>query len=214
MNFVERPLPLEAGRNAADTSHNGTDIQVDVRFIGANACGKTSVIKTHVGGKSFVTLPLVDVAEGLDLYHHAVVIPPHNVRLRIRDTANRENSDGPHINSYSQTNTDIVVIMFNIGDPQGIDDLGETFIPEVNRFFPEAPKLLVGCQLDCRASPNSQGSISHRTGVSAAKLMGAWGYAECSARSGAGVADLFDAIARMAVIVKTEPRPKRWMRFF
>ncbi|KAG9081725.1 hypothetical protein FS749_007439, partial [Ceratobasidium sp. UAMH 11750] len=176
MTFVGRPLPSKAGRNDTDTLPNESNTPIDVSFIGASACGKTSVIKTHVEGRSFDTISVIDVAAGLGLYHQSVVIPPHNVPLRIQDTVGHRNSDVPRIEPSSLTNTDIAVIMFNIGNSQAIEDLGEIFIPEINRLCPEAPKLLVGCQLDHRTSSSSQGSISHQMGVSTAKLMGAWGY--------------------------------------
>ncbi|KAG9124058.1 hypothetical protein FRC07_013011 [Ceratobasidium sp. 392] len=49
-------------------------------------------------------------------------------------------------------------------------------------------------------------------GVDLAKQIGAWGYVECSAKTKDGVAELFKAIAQMAVAVKTQPRPS--MPFF
>lgn len=75
--------------------------------------------------------------------------------------------------------------------------------PEVSHFCPSTPLLLIGTKTDLRSDPTTkqmlsaqgQAPITPEHGAAVAKDIGA-GYKECSAKTGKGVKEVFDAALR------------------
>ncbi|KAG8716872.1 GTP-binding protein Rho1 [Ceratobasidium sp. 395] len=135
-------------------------------------------------------------------------------RLR-REAPARRRRDAKPKRRACEPRGKLVIVMFEIGRQYSIEELSEHILPEIQRFCPTAPKLLVGCQLDSRDYDNEHWiqlvglPITYQQGIEAAKRIGGWGYVECSAETRVGVAELFEAIFQMAVVIKTQPQSKR-----
>jgi Rho family protein len=81
--------------------------------------------------------------------------------------------------------------------------LNPQWYPEVSHFCPSTPLLLIATKTDLRSDPTTirmlsaqgQAPITPEHGAAVAKDIGA-GYKECSAKTGKGVKEVFDAALR------------------
>lgn len=77
-------------------------------------------------------------------------------------------------------------------------------MPEVKRYCPGLPIILVACKTDLRQdqttieelSKQSQQVITYQQGVVVARQIGAYKYVECSAKLGQGVQEVFVSAIR------------------
>ena len=85
-------------------------------------------------------------------------------------------------------------------DPKSLESVSEKFIPEIIRYCPRTPFLLVGTQLDLkedratvdRLASKNQAPISSDVGLEIAKQVGASKYLECSSLTMEGVKTVID----------------------
>lgn len=75
----------------------------------------------------------------------------------------------------------------------------ERWIPELRKYAPDVPFVLVGTQVDRRPESNSKGYVSQKEGLAAAKKLAAAQYVECSARTREGLRDVFVAAIMTAL---------------
>ncbi|KAG8771828.1 hypothetical protein FRC12_003374 [Ceratobasidium sp. 428] len=114
--------------------------------------------------------------------------------------------------------------MFQLSRHEDLEELNKHILPEIRHYCPDAPKLHVGCQLDHRNPPKSRRhqsvgplAIQYDVIINKAVEIRAWGYVECSAKTRVGVAEVFEAIFQITVVIKTQPQPggvKPSMPFF
>ena len=114
---------------------------------------------------------------------------------------------------YGCLGTALVVICFDVSNPESFRNVSRRWIPEILHFFssPRVPVLLVGCKTDLRAviSGSSRGGgapVSSEQGYTAAATIGAERYMECSALAGEGVDDITEAAVQIAT--SWDPRPR------
>lgn len=78
------------------------------------------------------------------------------------------------------------------------------WVPEVKRYCPGLPIILVACKIDLREdqtvieelSKQSEQVTSYQQGASVARQIGAYKYIECSAKLGQGVQEVFISAVR------------------
>ena len=70
----------------------------------------------------------------------------------------------------------------------------ERWIPELRKYAPNVPFVLVGTQADKRDGTAGNGQfVGQKEGMAVAKRLGAAQYVECSARTREGLRDVFVA---------------------
>ncbi|KAG8695560.1 hypothetical protein FRC09_009082 [Ceratobasidium sp. 395] len=236
MHFIRTLRNLKKESNATDPPPNRLELEANVTVVSAAGCGKTSLLLTGLrnGG-------LNDSDRGTSAwkcYSGTFTSSSHVVRLNVCDTPGMEEYKASRKLGYTEgiSKNDIVVIMFQLNRHEDSKELNNHILPEIQRFCPDAPKLLVGCQLDHRNPPKSQRHqlvgplaiqydvvtncplphkkyniiITHTVTQTTNKAIeiGAWGYVECSAKTRVGVAKLFETISQMVVVIKAQPRPE------
>jgi GTPase SAR1 family protein len=130
------------------------------------------------------------------------------IRLFLRDCAGREPFGRSQPTSY--LGASLVVICFDISNPDSFRNINERWIPEIMYFMssPRVPILLVGCKADRRVTIPREGDrdlVSSEQGHTAAATIGAVRYMECSALTGEGVGDIAKAALELAT--SWDPRP-------
>ncbi|KAI2483619.1 GTP-binding protein rho3 precursor [Pyrenophora tritici-repentis] len=106
----------------------------------------------------------------------------------------------------SYEGTHIVLICFDITDPDSFDNIEEMWNPEVNQYLQDVPKVLVGCKMDLRNSETALAGLRLRnlmpvSPYAADKLaikIQALAYFETSAVKNQGLTELFDYVADAA----------------
>ena len=91
---------------------------------------------------------------------------------------------------------------FSIDNSDSLENIPEKWMPEVRRFCPTVPIVLVGNKKDLRFDQQmcqTQNLVRTEEGRAMAKKIGAFAYLECSAKNRDGVREVFDMATRAAL---------------
>ncbi|KAG8878354.1 Rho GTPase [Tulasnella sp. 331] len=196
--------PRKQGRtysldNVSNNSRGGSsrpkrpDLKKKLVVVGDGGCGKTCLLIVYAENRfpeSYI--PTV--------FENYVTLVQHDnklVELALWDTAGQEEYDRLRPLSYPES--DVILIVFSIDFPTSLMN----WYPEVSHFCPNTPLILVGTKTDLRRddhtrrmlSAQGQTPVTPEQGLFVAKEIGAK-YMECSAKTGDGVAGVFDTALR------------------
>lgn len=179
-------------------------------IVGDGACGKTCLLIVFAKGK----FPQVYVPTVFDNYVADVEVDGRRVELALWDTAGQEDYDRLRPLSYPDSN--VVLICFSIDLPDSLENVMEKWISEVLHFCQGVPIILVGCKVDLRNDPqvveslrtNGQEPVSQAAAQEVADQIGAVEYIECSAKTGFGVREVFEAATRASLMGKQNKTKK------
>jgi Rho family protein len=139
------------------------------------------------------------------------------IEIALWDTAGQEEYDRLRPLSYPESN--VILIVFSVDFPTSLANVLDKvcflhlhinasfsfrqWYPEVSHFCPNTPLLLVATKTDLRTdqttirmlSAQGQVPVTPEQGAAVAKEIGAL-YKECSAKTGKGVKDVFEAALR------------------
>ncbi|KAH0586662.1 GTP-binding protein Rho1 [Termitomyces sp. 'cryptogamus'] len=164
-------------------------------IIGDGACGKTSLLMVYCQGR-FPTVHIPTVFENTVTDIH---VDGRHIELALWDTAGQEDYDRLRPLSYPDSHT--ILICFAIDSPDSLANIQEKWLTEVLYYCPNIPYLLIGCKKDLRSrNPNC---ITREQGFAVAQEIGARCYIECSAKTGEGVAEVFEYATRAALTALT-----------
>lgn len=183
---------------------NNASIRRKLVIVGDGACGKTCLLIVFAKGK----FPQVYVPTVFDNYVADIEIDGRRVELALWDTAGQEDYDRLRPLSYPDSN--VVLICYSIDLPDSLENVMEKWISEVLHFCQGVPIILVGCKADLRNDPQtleqlrsqSQQPVSQAQAQEVADQIGAVEYIECSAKTGYGVREVFEAATRASLMGK------------
>ncbi|WFD23986.1 RHO4 protein [Malassezia equina] len=178
--------------------------------VGDGGCGKTSLLIVYSQNR----FPEEYVPTVFENYVPVIEFRGQLVELALWDTAGQEEYDRLRPLSYPET--DVILICFAVDYPTSMVNVQDKWLPEILHFCEGVPFLLVGLKTDLRqdttalALLSAQGiqPVSREQGERLAATIGARQYVECSARTGEGVAAVFDAALDAAMRERTWKR--RW----
>lgn len=133
-------------------------------------------------------------------YPTEVGVDKDSVTFSLFDMSGQEDCDRLRPLSYPQT--DIVLLCFSVDSPASLESITGKWLPEVKFNCPKVPFVLVGNNTELRQGKGIITSSLHPTvvdptkGKALAKKIGAFSYAECSAKTGEGVKEVFQTAAR------------------
>ncbi|XP_045703657.1 transforming protein RhoA-like isoform X2 [Phyllostomus hastatus] len=111
--------------------------------------------------------------------------------------------DYNRLRALAYPNTDVVLMCFSIASPDSFENIPEIWTPEVKHFCPDVPIVLVGNKKDLRnrrkLGRSRQEPVKPEQGRAMARRIGAFGYAECSAKTKDGVREVFEMATRAAL---------------
>lgn len=199
-------------------------------FIGDSGVGKTKLIlaeATGVGMKMGTTARHLHYPSvfAIDQYHVSqeirdranFVVDGVNVALRLWDTF----GDHGMNRKFAYQNAHVIMLCFNISSPCSFKNVNAIWYPEIKKFCPRIPIILVGTQSDWRCQSSStvvikdNCSLSKRMrecvlvspdmGRQVAKEIGAT-YYETSVVTMWGVKEVFENAIRAALIARRQTR--------
>ncbi|XP_063420837.1 ras-like GTP-binding protein RHO [Mytilus trossulus] len=128
------------------------------------------------------------------------------VELVLTDSAGMEDYDRLRpLRLYPET--DVILLCFSIGSPDSLESIAEKWTPEVKRFCPNVPLILVGNFKDLRNDENikrdllkkKQEPVRPKDGRAMAEKINAYCYLECSPKTKEGVREVFETATRAAL---------------
>lgn len=184
------------------TYQTGSNTRKKLVIVGDGACGKTCLLIVFSKGQ----FPEVYVPTVFENYVTDVEVDGRHVELTLWDTAGQEDYD--RLRPFSYPDSNVVLICFSIDLPDSLDNVQEKWINEVLYFCKGVPIILVGCKVDLRDDTQTietlraigQRPVSTTEGQTVADRIGAVGYYECSAKSGLGVREVFEASTRATLM--------------
>ncbi|KAI8636346.1 P-loop containing nucleoside triphosphate hydrolase protein [Parasitella parasitica] len=167
-------------------------------IVGDGACGKTCLLSVFCKG----FFPGDYIPTIFDNSVKDVVVDAETVVAELWDTAGQEDFD--RLRTLSYPDSDVVLIAFSVDVPESLENITEKWMPEVKRYCPDLPFLLVGCKTDLRhdqktiqeLEKQSLKPITTHQGREAAAKVGAYMYVECSAKMEKGVNEVFTSAIR------------------
>ncbi|SCU94018.1 LANO_0E05446g1_1 [Lachancea nothofagi CBS 11611] len=174
-------------------------------IVGDGACGKTCLLIVFSKGQ----FPEVYVPTVFENYVADVEVDGRHVELALWDTAGQEDYD--RLRPLSYPDSSVVLICFSIDLPDSLDNVQEKWVSEVSHFCQGVPFILVGCKVDLRDDlqvlealrTTGQKPVSVAEAKAVAEKFGATAYYECSAKTGYGVPEVFEAATRAALSGKS-----------
>eukprot|EP00039_Didymoeca_costata_P028176 m.20243 g.20243 ORF g.20243 m.20243 type:complete len:183 (+) comp6786_c0_seq1:191-739(+) len=160
--------------------------------IGDGACGKTCLLIVKAEGK----FPEDYVPTVFENYITKLRVDDKDYELTLWDTAGQE--DYAHIRPLSYEGAQVFLICFAVDNMDSFENIATKWIPEMKRYCPKVPYIIVGCKSDMRKSGGS-GLVSRQSAEELAnKSENCKAYMECSARNSEGVNELFTEATRIA----------------
>ena len=162
-----------------------------VLILGASSVGKTSVIKQFLRGQ-FSSKHQETLQE---MYNGELDLGRSNLLLCIEDTGSSFIQDFPAMAEVSLNKSDGVVLVFSVDDPKSFEEVSKLrdFLFSKRPFL---PCVIVGNKTDLERM------LPAREIEATVCLDWECGYAECSAREGAGVRGVFRELAVQAKIIQ------------
>ncbi|KAF9374469.1 Rho GTPase [Podila verticillata] len=125
------------------------------------------------------------------------------VQLALWDTAGQEAYE--RLRPLSYTKAHVIIIGYSVDTPDSLDNVTSKWIQEVQVHCPETPVILVGMKKDLRDDqaaadqPKTTRFVTTAEAERVAQEIGARNHLECSALTGDGVDDVFEAATRGAL---------------
>ncbi|XP_077209838.1 rac-like GTP-binding protein 2 [Tasmannia lanceolata] len=173
--------------------------------VGDGAVGKTCMLICYTSNK----FPTDYVPTVFDNFSANVSVDGNIVNLGLWDTAGQE--DYSRLRPLSYRGADVFVLSFSLLSRASYENVLKKWMPELRRFAPNVPIVLVGTKLDLRddkgylADHVGSVSITSAQGEELRKQIGAAAYIECSSKTQQNVKAVFDTAIK---VVLQPPRRK------
>ncbi|KAI3912828.1 hypothetical protein MKW92_034127 [Papaver armeniacum] len=177
--------------------------------VGDGAVGKTCMLICYTSNK----FPTDYVPTVFDNFSANVAVDGNIVNLGLWDTAGQE--DYSRLRPLSYRGADIFVLAFSLLSRASYENVLKKWMPELRRFAPNVPIILVGTKLDLRDNRGymndhmDYGAITSAQGEELRKQIGAAAYIECSSKTQQNIKAVFDtAIKAVLQPPKRKEMPK------
>ncbi|KAF9104092.1 GTP-binding protein Rho1 [Mortierella sp. AM989] len=181
------------------------DIRKKLVVVGDGACGKTCMLMVH-SKNEFPKKYVPTVFE-----NYAMVVPygKQQIELSLWDTAGQEDYDRLRPLSYPES--DVVLMCYSVDTVSSLDNLTEKWHPELTHFLENVPKIVVGLKIDLRneaSEADKERFVSYERGAQVAASLHCK-YYECSAKTGKGLQEVFQAAVKAAMQSRISKMRKR-----
>lgn len=171
--------------------------------VGDGAVGKTCMLICYTSNK----FPTDYIPTVFDNFSANVAVDGSIVNLGLWDTAGQE--DYSRLRPLSYRGADIFVLAFSLISRASYENVLKKWMPELRRFAPNVPIVLVGTKLDLREERgflvDDANIITSAQGEELRKQIGAAAYIECSSKTQQNVKAVFDTAIK---VVLQPPRRK------
>ncbi|KAM9410281.1 ras homolog family member Ua isoform 1-T1 [Pholidichthys leucotaenia] len=153
-----RRIPVRDRGSGGRTRRSGTgsaERRVKCVLVGDGAVGKTSLVVSYTTNG----YPTEYVPTAFDNFSAVVSVDGQPVKLQLCDTAGQDEFD--KLRPLCYTSADVFLLCFSIVSPTSFQNVPEKWVPEIRKYAPLAPVVLVGTQCDLREDVKNRSSY-HR----------------------------------------------------
>uniref|UniRef100_A0A0D9WIL4 Uncharacterized protein n=1 Tax=Leersia perrieri TaxID=77586 RepID=A0A0D9WIL4_9ORYZ len=167
--------------------------------VGDGAVGKTCMLICYTSNK----FPTDYIPTVFDNFSANVSVDGNIVNLGLWDTAGQE--DYSRLRPLSYRGADIFVLAFSLISRASYENVLKKWMPELRRFAPNVPIVLVGTKLDLRdhrsylADHPAASAITAAQGEELRKQIGAAAYIECSSKTQQNIKAVFDTAIKVVL---------------
>ncbi|XP_022144886.1 rac-like GTP-binding protein ARAC7 [Momordica charantia] len=167
--------------------------------VGDGAVGKTCMLICYTSNK----FPTDYIPTVFDNFSANVAVDGNIVNLGLWDTAGQE--DYSRLRPLSYRGADVFVLAFSLISWASYENVLKKWMPELRRFAPSVPIVLVGTKLDLRDSGTyfddhrASNTITPSQGEELRKQIGAAAYIECSSKTQQNVKAVFDTAIKVVL---------------
>lgn len=164
-----------------DGFKKNANYNMKVVVVGDGGCGKTCLLVSYVQQK----FPEVYVPTVFENYVARIGTPTDKViELALWDTAGQEEYD--RLRPLSYPDVDVLLICFALDSLTSLQNVKDTWFPEVSHFCPGIPIILVGTKSDLPSTVDPDLPIQLATEINAI------GYIQCSAKKMFNIKSVFN----------------------
>ncbi|CAL9132549.1 unnamed protein product [Musa textilis] len=167
--------------------------------VGDGAVGKTCMLICYTSNK----FPTDYIPTVFDNFSANVSVDGSIVNLGLWDTAGQE--DYSRLRPLSYRGADIFILAFSLISRASYENVLKKWMPELRRFAPKVPVILVGTKLDLcddkayLADHPAATAITSAQGEGLRKQIGAAAYIECSSKTQQNVKAVFDTAIKVVL---------------
>eukprot|EP00731_Ephydatia_muelleri_P016327 Em0009g751a len=179
--------------------------------VGDPEVGKAGLLVSYTTNS-----PLPDYTTSVifDGFSVNIIIDGKTINLGLWDTTREDQYE--RLRPLSYPATDVFVLCFSLVSPASFENIKTKYCPEISRFCPNVPVILVGTKLDLREdrefvqnlAEKGLTPITYSQGVQMQEEIGAEMYVECSTITLKNVALVFEEAARTALMRSKSPLSK------
>ena len=129
---------------------------VNLVLVGDGCAGKTALCVAFVENRLYLEF----VVTPFEHYKKIVKIAGELYHLGVWDIAGQEDYD--RLRPLIYPSTDVVVVVFSVGEPASYENVITKWIPEVRHYMPNTPIVLVGNKIDLRTDPDCLKRLAER----------------------------------------------------
>ena len=172
-------------------------IRKTLTIVGEGWCGKSCLLTVFTKGE------FPDCyAPQFEKCVPKIEVDSRQVELELLDNGNYD-----HIRKMSYESSDAILICFSVDEPYSLENIPLSYIPEIKKYGPNIPIVLVGNKTDLRNDDRTKEELAKtkrkpvkaKDGWSMAKKINAFAYLECSAKTKEGVREVFETATRAAL---------------
>ncbi|KAF0917342.1 hypothetical protein E2562_017515 [Oryza meyeriana var. granulata] len=167
--------------------------------VGDGAVGKTCMLICYTCNK----FPTDYIPTVFDNFSANVSVDGSIVNLGLWDTAGQE--DYSRLRPLSYRGADVFILSFSLISRASYENVQKKWMPELRRFAPGVPVVLVGTKLDLRedraylADHSASSVITTEQGEELRKQIGAVAYIECSSKTQRNIKAVFDTAIKVVL---------------
>ena len=183
---------------------------LNIVIVGDGDTGKTCLLMQFKGRQ----FPKDYVPTVFETYTRDIRLDGEIIQLGLWDTAGQEGYD--RLRPLAYPHCDCFVICYSVDSPDSLKNAKDKWLPELEHFSPNVPKILVATKKDIRRrtlaimdilNGNKAPSIvSYEEGLCTAAEIGASRFLETSALYNDGVREMFAQTARVALEAREEQK--------
>ena len=166
--------------------------------VGDGAVGKSCILVCYTTGQ----YPGEYVPTIFDNYSANAMVDDKQYQLSLWDTAGQEDYD--RLRPLSYPNTDCFIVCYDTTNRTSLSNVEKKWLPELQKYCPEAPIVLVGTKSDMKNDPRCVAKlepdrkvVSSEEGLQAAQKLNTAAWKECSSLTMEGLNEVFDTAIRI-----------------